>query len=694
MKHLLEEYGIEPINIIDLKALMGDASDNIPGVKGIGEKTALKLLQEYKTIDNLYNNIEKVKGRLKDKLLMDEDNARFSYQLAIIEKNVPLDININDVVYKGADYKKLNAIYEELEFYSFLKKQQEVIAKPKEVQIVKNIDEIDIKDNCAVYLEILGNNYHISKILGLAVYNNDNSLFIPLEVLKQNPKFLKDNIKYTYDYKKLNVAFKWNNIDLDNVCFDTMIAAYLLDMNAKEDISYLANTYKYDIPFYENMYGKTKLKEPDINTIAYTALQKAKFIYETYEKFKEKLTENKLDNIFYNIEMPLSKVLAKMEYTGIKVDTVALEEMGKELNVKIDLITRTIYNQAGCEFNISSPKQLGDILFNKLGLKANKKLSTSIEVLNKLKDSHPIINSIIEYRMLTKLMSTYVDGLKSYILKDGKVHTIFTQTLTRTGRLSSIEPNLQNIPIRYEEGKLVRKVFVPSNDSVILSGDYSQIELRILAHMANVESLIEAFKNNIDIHSKTASDIFKVDLDLVTKEQRRMAKAVNFGIIYGISQYGLAENTGLSNSEAKKFIEDYLNLYPGIKGYMDRTIKDAYEDNIIKTMFGRMRKIEELDSKNYMIRQQGERIALNTPIQGTSADIIKMAMIEVDKMITTKNLKTKMLIQVHDELVFDVPNDEIDIFTKELTNIMENVVTLRVPLKIEVSYGNNWYQAK
>lgn len=392
--------------------------------------------------------------------------------------------------------------------------------------------------------------------------------------------------------------------------------------------------------------------------------------------------------------MPLSKVLAKMEYTGIKVDTVALEEMGKELNVKIDLITRTIYNQAGCEFNISSPKQLGDILFNKLGLKANKKLSTSIEVLNKLKDSHPIINSIIEYRMLTKLMSTYVDGLKSYILKDGKVHTIFTQTLTRTGRLSSIEPNLQNIPIRYEEGKLVRKVFVPSNDSVILSGDYSQIELRILAHMANVESLIEAFKNNIDIHSKTASDIFKVDLDLVTKEQRRMAKAVNFGIIYGISQYGLAENTGLSNSEAKKFIEDYLNLYPGIKDYMDRTIKDAYEDNIIKTMFGRMRKIEELDSKNYMIRQQGERIALNTPIQGTSADIIKMAMIEVDKMITTKNLKTKMLIQVHDELVFDVPNDEIDIFTKELTNIMENVVTLRVPLKIEVSYGNNWYQAK
>lgn len=687
----VEEYKIEPINIIDLKALMGDASDNIPGVKGIGEKTALKLLQEYKTIDNLYNNIDKIKGRLKDKLIEDEENARFSYKLATIVKDVPLDININDVIYKGVNSTKLNNIYEELEFYSFIKKEQVVIEKPKDVKIVKDINEININNECAIYLEILGTNYHTATILGLAVYNKENSLFIPLDILKQNPSFLKENIKYTYDYKKINVAFKWQNIDIDNVCFDTMIAAYLLDLNVKDDISYLASKNDYDIPFYDSMY---KNENVDINVTAYVAIEKAKFIYETYEMFKNKLTENNLDNIFYNIEMPLSKVLAKMEFTGIKVDTPSLEEMGKELSIKIDLVKRDIYNQAGCEFNISSPKQLADILFNKLGLKANKKMSTSIDVLNKLKESHPIINNVIEYRMLTKLMSTYVDGLKSCILKDGKVHTIFTQTLTRTGRLSSIEPNLQNIPIRQEEGKLIRKVFIPSNDSVILSGDYSQIELRILAHMANVESLINAFINDIDIHSKTASDIFKVDIDLVTKEQRRLAKAVNFGIIYGISGYGLAENTGLSNQDAKQFITDYLNLYPGIKSYMDKTINDAYVNNTTRTMFGRMRKIEELENKNYLIRQQGERIALNTPIQGTSADIIKIAMIEVDKMITEKDLKTKMVIQVHDELVFDVPNSELDMFKEELTNIMENVVKLKVPLKIEVSYGNNWYQAK
>ena len=696
-KSFIEEYKIDPINIIDLKALMGDASDNIPGVKGIGEKTALKLLQEYKTIDNIYQNIDKISGKLKEKLMMDEENARFSYKLATIIKDVPLEINMNDVIYKGNDSKKLTELYEELEFYSFLKKEseKEIVKKPVDVKIVKDLNEININDDCAIYLEILGTNYHTSKILGLAVYNKENSLFIPLDILKQNPKFLKENIKYTYDLKKIQVALKWQNIDIENVSFDTMIAAYLLDYNIKDDISYLANNYDYDIPFYENMYGKTKFKEPDINVIAYTALEKAKFIYETKDIFKKKLTENDLDNIFYDIEMPLSNVLAKMELNGIKVDATTLDEMGKELKVKIDLITKDIYNQAGEEFNISSPKQLADILFNKLGLKsANKKLSTNIEVLNKLKGKHPIIDNIIEYRMLTKLESTYIEILKNCILEDGKIHTIFTQTLTRTGRLSSIEPNLQNIPIRYEEGKLIRKAFISDKNSVILSGDYSQIELRILAHMASVDSLINAFQNGIDIHTKTASDIFKVDLDLVTKEQRRMAKAVNFGIIYGISQYGLAENTGLSNIEAKKFIDNYLQIYPGIKEYMDKTVKHSYENNIVKTMFGRIRKIDELNSSNYMIRQQGERIALNTPIQGTSADIIKMAMIEVDKMITENNLKSKMLIQVHDELVFEVPNEEREIFTKKLTDIMENVVKLRVPLKIEVSYGDNWYQAK
>lgn len=690
-----KEYGIDPINIIDLKALMGDASDNIPGVKGIGEKTALKLLQEYKTIDNLYNNIDKIKGALKDKLINDKDNAYFSYKLATIVKDAPLEIHIKDIIYKGTNSKELNKLYEELEFYSFLKKEENITKKENIYEIVRDINKVNIKGECSIYLEILGTNYHTSEILGLAIYNEDTSLYIPFELLKSNPSFLKENIKYTYDLKKLFVAFKHNNIEIDNVIFDTMIASYLLDYNIKDDIAYLANMFDYDIPFYESVYGKTKLVKPSEDIIAYNATLKAKFIFESYKIFKNKIEENNLNNLFYNVEMPLSLVLGKMEYNGVCVDTKELDEMGEELKIKIDLLSRTIYNQAGMEFNISSPKQLGEVLFERLGLKVGKNnTSTNIDILNKLKGKHPIIDSIIEYRTVTKLYSTYIEGLKSSVLKDGKIHTIYTQTLTRTGRLSSIEPNLQNIPARYELGKLIRKAFIPSPNSLILSGDYSQIELRILAHMSNVESLIEAFKHNIDIHSKTASDLFKVDLSSVTSAQRRMAKAVNFGIIYGISEYGLADNTGLSNKEAKEFIDNYLHIYPGIREYMDKTIKDAYEDNIIKTLYGRSRKIEELSSTNYMIRKQGERIALNTPIQGTSADIIKMAMVKVDEMLEKNHLKTKMILQVHDELVFDVYKEELDFVTKEVQNIMENIVTLNVPLKVEMSYGNNWYQAK
>lgn len=690
-----KEYGIDPINIIDLKALMGDASDNIPGVKGIGEKTALKLLQEYKTIDNLYENIDKIKGALKEKLINDKDNAYFSYKLATIIKDVPLEISIKDIIYNGINSKELNKLYEELEFYSFLKKEESITKKENIYEIVKDINTVDIKGECSIYLEILGTNYHTSEILGLALYNDDKSLYIPFELLKSNPKFLKDNIKYTYDLKKLYVAFQDNNIEVDNIIFDTMIASYLLDYNIKDDIAYLANMFDYDIPFYESVYGKTKLLKPSEDIIAYNATLKAKFIYESYKIFKNKIEEGNLNNLFYNVEMPLSLVLGKMEYNGVCVNTKELDEMGEELKIKIDLLSRTIYNQAGMEFNISSPKQLGEVLFDRLGLKVGKNnTSTNIDILNKLKGKHPIIDSIIEYRTVTKLYSTYIEGLKSSVLKDGKIHTIYTQTLTRTGRLSSIEPNLQNIPARYELGKLIRKAFIPSANSLILSGDYSQIELRILAHMSNVESLIEAFKHNIDIHSKTASDLFKVDLASVTSSQRRMAKAVNFGIIYGISEYGLADNTGLTNKEAKEFIDNYLHIYPGIKEYMDKTIKDAYDDNIIKTLYGRSRKIEELSSTNYMIRKQGERIALNTPIQGTSADIIKMAMVKVEEMLEKNNLKTKMILQVHDELVFDVYKDELDFVIKEVKNIMENIVNLNVPLKVDMSYGNNWYQAK
>lgn len=694
------EYGIDPIRIIDLKALMGDPSDNIPGVKGIGEKTALKLLQDYGSLDGVYGNIDKIKGKMQEKLIADKDQAYMSYDLATICKNVPMDIDINDIKYMGNKNKELNSLYEELEFYSFLKKEQAPEStKPLEFKTIKDIKEINLNSDCAIYLEILGTNYHTSKILGMGVYNGENSFFIPFELLQQNPTFLNNINKYTYDFKKTYVALKWHNIKISNVTFDTMLAAYLLDYNIKDDIAYLANQFDNDMPFYENVYGKeNKLEEPSIDIIAYNSIIKAKFIYDTYNLFTKQLKEEELYHLFSDIELPLSYVLGDMEYNGVHVDKKTLVDMGEEIKIKIELISKNIYNQAGQEFNISSPIQLGEILFEKLGLPHGKKgksgYSTAIDVLNKLKGKHSIIDDIIEYRMLTKLYSTYIDGLINACLNDGKIHTIYTQALTRTGRLSSIEPNLQNIPIRYDYGRLIRKAFVPSDNSVIVSGDYSQIELRILAHMSNVQSLIDAFNNNIDIHTKTASDIFHVSIDEVSKNMRRIAKAVNFGIIYGISSFGLSENLSISVQEAKSFIDNYLDTYPGIKEYMDSTIEEAKKHGYVKTLLNRKRKIPELANTNYMIRQQGERIALNTPIQGTSADIIKKAMIEIAAEFKKQNLNSKMILQVHDELVFDVLNSEVEQVKKIIENIMENTYKLNVPLKVEIEDGSNWYQIK
>lgn len=696
-----EEYKIKPINIIDLKSLMGDSSDNIKGVKGIGEKTALKLLQEYKTLNGIYENIDKISGKTKEKLIDGKNDAYISYELATIVTNVPIEISIDDIKYKG-NQAGLNDLYEELEFYSFLKKDkvEKEITKPFDVKIIKNIGEINVEGDCAVYLEILGTNYHNSKILGMGVYNENSSIYIPLEILKQQPDFLLKNNKYTYDIKKTYVSFKWNNINIDNINYDAMIAGYLLDYNVKDDIAYLANQFDYDIPFYENIYGKNnKLSEPNnIDIIAYNSVLKAKFIYETYNIFNEKLNNENMIELFNDIEIPLSYTLGDMEYNGVYVDKEILNQMGIEIKNKIFEVEKNIYEIVGHEFNISSPQQLGTILFEELNLPSKKKgktgYSTAADVLNKLVDKHPIINMIIEYRMLTKLYNTYIEGLISSIHPDGKVHTIYTQTLTRTGRLSSIEPNLQNIPIRYEYGKLIRKAFLPSPNSLILSSDYSQIELRVLAHMANVEALIDAFNNDIDIHTKTASDIFNVPISEVTKSMRRIAKAVNFGIIYGISGYGLSENLGISTKEASNFIEQYLNTYPGIKTYMDETIKKAHENKYVKTLFNRKRNIPELDNKNYMIRSGAERIALNTPIQGTSADIIKIAMVEASKKLKESNMKTKMILQVHDELIFDVFKDELDMVKEIVKETMEGVCKMSVPLKVDIEVGTDWYEAK
>ena len=699
-----EEWGIDPIKVVDLKALMGDTSDNIPGVKGIGEKTALKLLQTYSTLDGIYENIDNISGKLQEKLITDKENAYMSYDLATIYTKVPLEINLEDIKYKECDKEKLISIYEDLEFYSFLKKIKETKQEENtlEYKIVSNINDVCINIDSAIYLEILGSNYHTSKILGIAIYNKENAYYIPYDILKQNPSILNEHIKYTYDYKKLYASLKWKGITIDSIDFDTMIASYLLEYVIKDDVAYLANNLNYNIPFYDEMYKKLKSKniyeETDIDKTALASVLKAKFIYETKDKFYKELVEKELLDLFNNIEMPLSKVLAEMELNGVYVDKEVLKNMGLEITKQINSLEQDIYALAGTEFNISSPKQLGEILFEKLNLDHGKKLksgySTSIEVLEKLKNDHPIIDKIIEYRTLTKLYTTYIESLGNYILEDGKIHTIYTQTLTRTGRLSSIEPNLQNIPIRYEYGKLIRKAFVPSENSIILDGDYSQIELRIMSDMANVDSLIDAFKRGIDIHTKTASDIFHVSENEVTSKMRRIAKAVNFGIIYGISSFGLSENLGITPKEAKMFIDNYFESYPGIKEYMDKTIEKAYNDGYVKTLMGRRRYIEELKNKNIFIRKSGERIALNTPIQGTSADIIKKAMIDISKEFKKRNIKSKMILQVHDELVFDCLKEEVDEVSSIVKDLMENAVELNVPLKVDLESGNDWYQAK
>ena len=681
-----KDYGIKPINIIDLKALMGDSSDNIPGVKGIGEKGALKLLQEYKTLDGIYENIDEIKGKTKEKLENDKSNAYFSYELATIYKEVPLEINLDDTYYNGPDVDKLNSIYSELEFYSLLKDN---VKKEIEFnyQVVDNIPDLD---KCSIYLESKDFNYFKTKPVGAGLYDGNNAYYISFENLIKN-KEIFDKICITYDLKRLYVSLKREGIELENAPFDTMVASYLLEYNTKDDIAVLANNFGYNIPLIKEVYSKD-------GDISKAAALKAKFLYETKEKFLSELKNKELINLYENIELPLTKVLGRMEYNGIYVSRDVLENMGKEINDKMNLVSNNIYNLVGHEFNINSPKQLGEVLFDELGLSHVKKnqsgYSTANDVLTKLKGTHPVIDEIIEYRMLAKLYSTYIEGLINTISPDGKIHTIYSQVTARTGRLSSLEPNIQNIPVRYEYGKMIRKAFLPSDNAVILSSDYSQIELRILSSIAHIDSMIEAFKHGIDIHTKTAADIFKVNIDDVNKDMRRIAKAVNFGIIYGISGYGLAENVGISPKEAKEFIDNYLNTYPGIKEYMDNMKKEAYENGFVKTLFGRIRNVNELKNTNYMIRQQGERIALNTPIQGTSADIIKKAMIEIDRELINRNLKTKMIIQVHDELIFDVPNDEIEIVKKMVTELMENTCKLEVPLRVEIDYGDNWYNVK
>lgn len=704
-QEFLNTYGIEPPRMIDLKSLMGDSSDNIPGVKGIGEKTALTLLKQYKTLDGIYENIDKIKGKLQEKLINEKESAYKSYDLATIYKDVPVDTNFQNIKYKGIDALKYLEILEELEFYSLIKKLDIRKEPAKEegltYKIISNPQDFKITKDYSIYLEIFGYNYHKSPVIGIGVYNGEENYYIPYEVLKLNKDILNTGFScFTYDIKKVLVSLGYDNIKLDKCNFDLMIAAYLLNINIKDDIAYIMNNNSVNVTFYLDEFGNpSNLKMPDDEIVIENIMKKAKYIYESKKETLEKIEKEGAEYLFYDIEMPLAYVLADMEITGIKVNKEYLESNGVELESRMNKLTEEIYELAGEEFNIASPKQLGDILFLKLGIPYPKKIknnsfSTSKDILDKIKDYHPIVEKIEEYRLVFKLYRNYTIGLLNEISDDGRIHTIFNQTLTKTGRLSSSNPNLQNIPIKIEEGRLIRKAFIADSDSVLLSSDYSQIELRMFAHMSNASNLIEAFVHDEDIHKKTASDIFGVDISNVTKEMRYQAKAVNFGILYGISSFGLSEDLNMDVKDAKKFIDNYLDTYPGIKEYTESVIKNAYELGYVKTIMNRKRTIEELNNKNYMIRSMGERMALNTPVQGSSADILKKAMIEIYNEFNKLNLKSKMLIQVHDELVFNVLDNEKEKVIEIVTNIMENTYKLSVPLKVEINTGKDWYDAK
>ena len=699
-------YQTDPIKMIDLKALMGDPSDHIPGVKGIGEKTAIQLISKYGSLDGVYNNLDSISPKTREKLESDKENAYMSYDIATIYREVPLDFSLEDCKYNGYKPEEFKKILEELEFFSLLKKIDvtrpiEVEEKKKEEENIQ-IDSIKKLDKpYAIYLETRGEVYSKSEILGMGIYDGEKGYFLTKEDIKNNKELFNNEIeKYTYDLKKNIVVLNALGVEVKNINYDMMIGAYLLDYVVKDDISFVSRSFNYELPSYEDLYGTLKRpKEIELEELKQICVKKAKIIYDTKEEIENKLKEEEEYDLFTNIEMPLSYVLADMELTGIKVDKEYLTEVENSLNKQMKEKEQEIYALAGVEFNIMSPAQLAKVLFEDLQIPYPKrtkdnKYSTSKDILDKIVPYHPIVEKVLEYRTLSKLYTNYAVGLKEEIRSDGRIHTIFTQTLTRTGRLSSISPNLQNIPARSEYSELIRKAFIPDEDSYLLSSDYSQVELRIFAHMSNATNMINAFIEDKDIHAKTASDIFHKPIEEVTKNERRTAKAVNFGILYGISSFGLSEDLGINVKEAKEFIDNYLETFPGIKEYMEKEKSDAYKNGYVKTLMNRKRVIEELKNKNFMIRSSGERMALNTPIQGTAADILKKAMVEIYREFNKRKLKSKMLIQVHDELVFNVTKDELETVKKIVKDIMENTFKLSVPLKVEIAYGSNWYEAK
>ncbi|MGD6943496.1 DNA polymerase I [Cytobacillus gottheilii] len=714
--HIEEKYGITADRIIDMKGLMGDSSDNIPGVPGVGEKTALKLLKEFGTLEDLLKSIDQVSGaKLKEKLEQHKDQAIMSKQLATITREAPVEVSLQDLHYKGYELDQVKSLYKELGFNSLLDKlgvadedaEEESLAEIS-YTIVEKIEQEMLTDHSAFYVEILEDNYHYADITGFSIVNESGSYFISKEAALQSELFKKwaedpDKKKTVYDAKRSEVSLRHHGIHLKGVDFDLLLATYIIDPSETiEDVASVAKKHGYSaIQSDEIFYGKgAKRKVPETEQLAEHLVRKALVLDSLKNQLIDELEENKQSDLFYNLEMPLSLILADMESFGIQVDLNRLKEMGKEIILKLDEIEKNIFALAGEAFNINSPKQLGVILFDKLGLPVIKKTktgySTSADVLEKLEADHEIIREILHYRQLGKLQSTYIEGLLKVVNNESeKVHTRFNQALTQTGRLSSTDPNLQNIPIRLEEGRKIRQAFIPSEqDWVIFAADYSQIELRVLAHIADDEKLISAFREDLDIHTKTAMEVFHVEAEDVTSNMRRHAKAVNFGIVYGISDYGLSQSLGITRKEAGQFIERYLESYPGVKQYMEDIVYDAKQKGFVTTLLQRRRYLPEITSRNFNLRSFAERTAMNTPIQGSAADIIKKAMIDMAARLEKENAKSRLLLQVHDELIFEAPKDEIELLSKIVPEVMENTVELKVPLKVDFSFGPTWFDAK
>ncbi|HEL9645129.1 TPA: DNA polymerase I [Streptococcus suis] len=708
--YLMEKMGITPAQFIDLKALMGDKSDNIPGVTKIGEKTGLKLLIEHGSLDGIYENIDSMKAsKMKENLIADKEQAFLSRTLATIDTNAPIEIGLDDIVYQGPKLEELGQFYDDMGFKQ-LRAQLGTSAEEElpavEFQTVTEITEEMLHSDQFFYFEILGENYHREDLVGLA-WGDKEQIYVGGPELLDSPilrEFLENQTIKTYDFKRGKVLLARHGLDLPLASFDSRLAKYLLSTVEDNTLTTIANLYgQTRLAPDEVVYGKgAKLALPAREDFFPHLANKLQVLVETEAVMLEKLEENQQISLLFDMELPLANVLAKMEITGIKVEKDTLVTMQAENEVLIDQLTKEIYELAGQEFNINSPKQLGTILFEDMGLpleytkKTKTGYSTAVDVLERLAPIAPVVSKILEYRQITKLQSTYVIGLQDAILEDGKIHTRYVQDLTQTGRLSSTDPNLQNIPVRLEQGRLIRKAFVPSlEDSVLLASDYSQIELRVLAHISQDQHLIEAFQHGDDIHTSTAMRVFGIEkAEDVTANDRRNAKAVNFGVVYGISDFGLSNNLGITRKEAKDYIDTYFERFPGIKNYMETIVREARDKGFVETIYKRRRELPEINSRNFNVRNFAERTAINSPIQGSAADILKVAMINLDKALSEAGLEARMLLQVHDEIVLEVPRSELDTVRQLVKTTMESAIQLSVPLIADENDGQTWYEAK